>query len=231
MLTDMDNDVYGIRYNDGFIIGNRHVQFTDNILTVGANQFQLSVGLKELLNKRVPSPIFTNEDLLNYKQILVLTSAHKRKYDDKNTVNANSSWKYINIISKLFPSKRPRKNIMLPPSKLSKLETELETHDRILSSTSHLQRAEPTRTSSEVTPVNFQRVESETREIRSIDNIPNTITWKQLINENEHDILEWNEDTDPNELVDMMRIKIARRECVQTIINTLIDMRIIRPLP
>lgn len=116
MLTDIENDVYGVRYdNNEFIIGSKPVHFTDNTIIVCSKQFRLSDGLRELMNKRIPSPIYTNEDLLDYKQILILTSGHKRTYNSESPVNANSSWKYRNIISKLFPPKR--KKVYCPKEK------------------------------------------------------------------------------------------------------------------
>lgn len=178
MITDIENDVYGVRYNnDAFSIGSRPVHFADNSITVCAKQFHLSVGLRELISKKHPSPIYTNEDLLAYRHILILTSGHKRKYDVDNPANANSSWKYRNIISKLFPPKRkkPRDSVQ--------------------------------RSSSLVVGFNPGK------EKKKLD---------------ESTILRRDKNTDPNELINMMKVKIRMCENIRPIVNTLIEMGIIR---
>jgi hypothetical protein len=110
---------YGIKPNDdltGFIMGQTPVNIDLKNNTVnfgGRNEYFLTKGLLRLLTKRVLSPTeYTDEDLSNYKDILVLTSAHLKKTGHlKSTV----SRKYKDIIAPLFLSGSPQ------PSTASKI--------------------------------------------------------------------------------------------------------------
>lgn len=112
--------VFGIRRENGYDkIGNQTVNINDSILNVGNNKYELSEGLKELLTKSKPQLNYSNEDLKIYKQILMQTNAHLVKYQDGNDIQANKSYKYRYIISKLFNKKKAGggiefKNTMYP---------------------------------------------------------------------------------------------------------------------
>jgi hypothetical protein len=103
---------YGIKPNDdltGFVMGQTpvNVDLKNNTVNFGdANEYFLTKGLHRLLTKRVLSPDeYTEEDLRNYKDILVLTSAHLKKNGHlKSTV----SRKYKDIVAPLFLSTTPQ---------------------------------------------------------------------------------------------------------------------------
>lgn len=48
--------------------------------------------------------LYGDNDLAKYKAILLSTNAHKQKYLRDGQINANRSYKYANIIAKLFPT-------------------------------------------------------------------------------------------------------------------------------
>lgn len=99
--------VYGIRIEDDQIkIGNQTVQLYDNMLEIHGKKFQMSEGLKELLVESKPAThLYTSDDLQTFKEILMLTNAHRQQYQAENDIYANRSNKYRFIISKLFKTK------------------------------------------------------------------------------------------------------------------------------
>lgn len=103
----IESDTYGLRFENGYVIGDTPVLYRKNKVTLQGKDFVVTDGLHELLVKRIPQH-YTAEDLAIYKDILILTNAHKKQYNPTSRINANSSWKYKNIISVLFPPRRRR---------------------------------------------------------------------------------------------------------------------------
>lgn len=91
--------------NDVLMVGNEPLQFEDDgSIVVAGVKYRGTNGLYELLFKRLPDDeVYTQDDLDAYKDILVKTSAHKRQYNYKGTINRDNSIKYKNIIANLFP--------------------------------------------------------------------------------------------------------------------------------
>lgn len=68
-------------------------------------RYKGSPGLYELMFLKIPNQdLYGDNDLAKYKAILLSTNAHKQKYLRDGQINANRSYKYANIIAKLFPT-------------------------------------------------------------------------------------------------------------------------------
>jgi hypothetical protein len=106
-LSAMPNkNVFGFRNeNNSWFIGNTPVAFDGNILLIDNEKYTLTDGLLNLLLQENPYE-YDNSDLMKYKEILLLTNAHKRNYQKGTQIRSNRSKKYKNIISKLFPPNR-----------------------------------------------------------------------------------------------------------------------------
>lgn len=96
---------YGVRPDGtgGTVIGNSKVSFSSSKIYVKDNAFSATRGLLELLFMKVPNRLYFNQnDLLKYKEILLLTNAHRQSYSDEKSVNSNRGKKYTAVISPLF---------------------------------------------------------------------------------------------------------------------------------
>lgn len=109
--------VYGVRLGSQdklgkektLMIGDSELKLHDNdVIEVRGKTYSGTVGLFELLFKRVPSR-YSQADLQAFKTICNDTNAHKRQYRSFLPVYRNQSNKYKKIISKLFPSASGRK--------------------------------------------------------------------------------------------------------------------------
>lgn len=99
--------VYGARLeNEGIMIGNSKifVDESDN-LQINNEIFKGTPGLFELIFTSNPTN-YTTTDLRTFKKILITTNAHKKNYTSSLPIHKNTSIKYRNIISKLFPTKK-----------------------------------------------------------------------------------------------------------------------------
>lgn len=111
---------FGVRHGGGTIaewmIGNKAVSFDkDDTLYVQGEPFvRMTPGLCELIFKRSPKG-YDPEDLFKYKELLELTSAHKRSYDPSKPLKYSRAIKYTRIIKPLFSIKAIAKT---PPSKV-----------------------------------------------------------------------------------------------------------------
>lgn len=98
---------YGPRITeDGVMIGNKSVQFSDDGKIIIENvNYRGTSGLYELMFKRQPKDgTYTEDDLQAYKDICIQASVHKRRYDPHGQVNRNpKSLKYKKVIQYLFP--------------------------------------------------------------------------------------------------------------------------------
>lgn len=95
---------FGIRH-DGrkLMMGSANVTITENKITVGSRQYNKTPGLMELISKGSPDlKVITEEDIANYKLMLLETNAHRREYDPSKPIKSNKGRKYLNIIKPLF---------------------------------------------------------------------------------------------------------------------------------
>lgn len=115
---------YGLKYKDGqLILGKDPVTTKDTangvVFQIKRKHFPATPGVTELLTLDHPKS-YKEEDVNTYKEMLVHTSAHK-KNNQKNgaIIRANSSWKYNNLLSQIFPSKESKQGhgLRLPQTK------------------------------------------------------------------------------------------------------------------
>ncbi|XP_072761210.1 uncharacterized protein [Anoplolepis gracilipes] len=122
ILTVMNQDkdkamdyVYGIKFsNDGIMLGDKHfdVDKNDNII-INEVKYTGTPGLYELIFKKIPDDeIYTEDDLLKYKSILLATNAHKRGNKAHNPVLGTKGYKYKNVIAPLLSSRKAGKGIL-----------------------------------------------------------------------------------------------------------------------
>lgn len=100
------DSTYGVRADGkgGLVIGDSAVVFTKSKLQVKDQKFEVTPGLMELLFMKEPDETVINQDdKLKYKNILLLTNAHRLMYSAERAINATRGRKYVSVISKLFP--------------------------------------------------------------------------------------------------------------------------------
>lgn len=97
---------FGVKNTQGKLMLGKTLVFVDdnsNILRIGNRTLKKTSGLVELLFKKVPQlDIITDEDLQNYKLLLMDTNAHKRNCDPTKPITSNKGFKYMHIIKPLF---------------------------------------------------------------------------------------------------------------------------------
>lgn len=104
--TAQIDHIYGPRFENGetLMVGNQKLDFGDDgSILIDGDAYEGTVGLYELLFKRVPDD-YDTRDLQVYKEILLKTNAHKKRYDPSGQINRNTSIKYRGVIAKLFPA-------------------------------------------------------------------------------------------------------------------------------
>lgn len=100
-ITD---NIYGVRKShSGRFIGNKKIVFDNNQILVGGVSFDQTKGLFELLFKKRPTN-YVKEDLESYRQIMILSSFHKREFKEDGQINGNRGYKYSTIIKPLIES-------------------------------------------------------------------------------------------------------------------------------
>ena len=107
-VTELDSQ-YGVKFNGKeWVIGNQIIKFSeDNFIIIDSKSFEGSPGLYNLLFMKMPDQdIIQPSDLLAYKRILELSSAHKKTYSSDKNIASNRGYKYLNIIAPLFNSRK-----------------------------------------------------------------------------------------------------------------------------
>ena len=118
---DLDK-LYGI-YEDGKLqLGNSKVSLYNGNIIVKNEEYPLSRGSLELLFKKEPNVnVITQDDFSYYRQIMDLTSAHKRNFQEDNALRRHKSRKFNSIIYLLFEVTEERG--FLPKYKIAKFNT------------------------------------------------------------------------------------------------------------
>src|SRR6266576_6288303 len=100
--TSFHDPVYGINStNSGLKLGKFPVTINGHIISVKNKSYLCTKGLLSLLSQKIPSKEhYTDEDLINYKNMLLHTGAHLTKKGDR--FKYCQGWKYMNIIKPLF---------------------------------------------------------------------------------------------------------------------------------
>lgn len=103
--NNLSDTTYGIRNDKGkFYIGNKEIEIFNDNITIGDKSFEGTRGLWELLTLKEPKD-YSKNDLKNYKEILQITSAHKKGFKDDAQISSNKFVKYNKIIKPLFEVK------------------------------------------------------------------------------------------------------------------------------
>ncbi|XP_070158059.1 uncharacterized protein [Polyergus mexicanus] len=109
--------VYGVKFcNEGMMMGNKifDADKDDNIM-IGGIRYMGTPGLYELIFKRMPDgDVYTEDDKIKYKNILLATNAHRCGNDIRNPVLSNKGYKYKNIIAPLISNKKAGRGINIP---------------------------------------------------------------------------------------------------------------------
>ncbi len=100
--TSFHDPVYGINStNSRLKLGKFPVTINGHIISVKNKSYLCTKGLLSLLSQKIPSKEhYTEEDLINYKDMLLHTGAHLTKKGDR--FKYCQGWKYMNIIKPLF---------------------------------------------------------------------------------------------------------------------------------
>ncbi len=103
-LRDKSNAGYSIRFNNetkGYTIGNKEVEFDDNIIQINGVVYTASEGLMELLTKKSPNlNKIKKDDTQNYREILLCSNALYQGFDDttkRYNADASDKWKFIKV--------------------------------------------------------------------------------------------------------------------------------------
>lgn len=108
---------YGVRL-DGqgeTLTGDSSISFSGDDVMVDDKQYKLTDRLLELLFLKIPDKRkIEKEDVGAYKSIVKMTNAHRQMYSAEKPINATKSTKYINVISQLFPPKKPSSSVAGP---------------------------------------------------------------------------------------------------------------------
>lgn len=106
LLSGSNDTQFGVRkVRDNLKIGNFIVKFHKSTLKIRSTSFPITTGLLDLLYYKKPPESYTKADLQQYKEILILTNAHKKIFDANNSPRKlQKSYKYKHIISPIFKS-------------------------------------------------------------------------------------------------------------------------------
>lgn len=95
---------FGVRKEHGkLMMGSANVILNDNCITIANRKYKRTLGLDELLLKKIPNlTLIDQDDSRNYKQMLLDTNAHRRDYDPIKPIKSNKGLKYLHVIKPLF---------------------------------------------------------------------------------------------------------------------------------
>lgn len=101
---DIVNVPFGVRRDRGkLFLGNSRLTLSEKQIKIGAQCYDKTPGLMELLFKKSPDlDSITSEDKLIYKSMLLTTNAHRRDFDSKKPIKSNKGIKYNHIIKPMF---------------------------------------------------------------------------------------------------------------------------------
>lgn len=104
---------FGVKITkESISLGDKPVTFMDYTIKIGDKCYSKTNGLMELLFKNKPDLLQINEnDMLNYKTMLVQTNVHRRDNDPTKAIKSNKGSKYKQIIKPLFNASITKKNI------------------------------------------------------------------------------------------------------------------------
>jgi len=103
MNKDQLDTLYGLNKDShgDWMFGNSYFSIKNNQFQINDKAWPLTPGLYSLLFHKKPQNYDTAERQ-TYKEILMLTNAHKVNYDSNDRMKGTKAYKYTNIIKKLF---------------------------------------------------------------------------------------------------------------------------------
>jgi len=98
--------LYGlnIKENGEWYFANSKLKYNNNTIIIDNEKWKLMPGLFQLLFHKKPAH-YSSLDLKNYREVLLRTNAHKRKYLSSSQVKGSKSFKYQQIRKNLFQPK------------------------------------------------------------------------------------------------------------------------------
>ncbi|KAL6417605.1 hypothetical protein ACFW04_012621 [Cataglyphis niger] len=102
--SEIDN-VYGVYISeDGAMLGDKRFDVdTDDSILINGIRYVGTPGLYELIFKRMPDDlVYTENDKLTYRNILLTTNAHRRDKKANNPILGNKGYKYKHVIAPLL---------------------------------------------------------------------------------------------------------------------------------
>lgn len=144
-VPDIEQDrLYGVKASDsGYILGKTPIQFTSDNIIVNDKSYLRTPGLYELIVHKNPLN-YTSKDLKIYKDILEVSSVHRKNNNPYGEIKKHKlSKKYIDIIEPLFnlspvkvtpkqglkrKSSTPKKSGkgLIPPFKIARQNTHMD---------------------------------------------------------------------------------------------------------
>ena len=110
MLLDSDKEkavdhIYGVYLSENTMFSDKYFDVDTNDFVIDGVKYKDTSGLYELIFKRIPDDtIYTENDKLAYKGILLATNAYRRNKVD-NPITGSKGYKYKNIITLLVSGK------------------------------------------------------------------------------------------------------------------------------
>ncbi|XP_015592455.2 uncharacterized protein LOC107266467, partial [Cephus cinctus] len=109
MLLSSENKqldtAYGVRKlaKNKLMIGDSPISFEGDRIHVGDTTYLKTAGLIELLFRKVPDEIsITQDNMDNYKNIILMTNSHRKYYKPDGEIRKSKSFKFNNVIAKLI---------------------------------------------------------------------------------------------------------------------------------
>ncbi|KYQ53669.1 hypothetical protein ALC60_04233 [Trachymyrmex zeteki] len=101
--------VYGVYFsNEGTMLGDKRIALDKNDdIIINGKRYEGTPGLYKLIFMKFPNEnIYTDDDMHNYKSILLTTNAYRRGHSANSQVLGNKGYKYKNIIAPLVLGKK-----------------------------------------------------------------------------------------------------------------------------
>jgi len=103
---------YGVYLDkDGMMFGSKRfdVDKVDNII-IDSVRYAGTTGLYELIFKKVPDDVCTEDDKQKYKNMLLTSNAHRYNHDPHDRVQGNREYKYKHVIAPLMSTEPKKKS-------------------------------------------------------------------------------------------------------------------------
>jgi hypothetical protein len=104
--TSKEYDTTYIRHDrtrEIFTLGNSKVNIVGDDMEINNQTFKGTPGLYELVFKTSPNQdVISKNDLTNFTEMLLLTNAHKRRFDPNEVRQGTKAQKYLNVIKPLI---------------------------------------------------------------------------------------------------------------------------------